>query len=422
MQEDFLHYVWQFQKVSTQTLLLEEKEPLQVIQVGLHNTEVSGPDFLNATLLINTIKWVGHVEVHLKSSDWNVHKHQLDPAYNAVILHVVWEHDCTVFRQDGSKLPTLVLSEWVSKPFLEKYTKWQLRKSSFLLCKPEIHKVDSTLFNAYKERLFISRLESKTSQVLQLLEYTKGDWEAVLFMSLASALGAKINTESFLSIAQSVSFKIVRKIHNKPCHLEALLLGQAGLLKRPLKDSYQEQLHETYTYLAGKFSLNQDGVIAPKFFRLRPSSFPTIRLSQLAEMYKRASFFELLMQANTFQDICKLFKVPASTYWHTHYVFGKESTFREKVLTNTRIALLVLNAILPIKMAYQKEMGKPFFDNILALADTLPPEKNKYLSTFIDSGIKVANAKESQALIELYKHYCLEKKCLQCSIGHQILK
>ena len=71
------------------------------------------PDFLQAEIKIGELHWAGSVELHLKSSDWYRHQHQLDKAYDAVVLHVVWEDDIEVCLANGSLLPTLALSNYV---------------------------------------------------------------------------------------------------------------------------------------------------------------------------------------------------------------------------------------------------------------------------------------------------------------------
>ena len=96
MQEDFLHYIWQYQKVTTSKFKTVQGKTLQVITAGELNTN-SGPDFYNSRIVIGDQEWVGTVEIHLKASDWFVHRHQNDSAYNNVILHVVWENDVASF-------------------------------------------------------------------------------------------------------------------------------------------------------------------------------------------------------------------------------------------------------------------------------------------------------------------------------------
>jgi hypothetical protein len=68
-------------------LRTSNNEEVTVANVGQY-LELAGPDFL--MLKIGNQMWAGNVEIHLKSSDWYVHHHERDAAYENVILHVVW--------------------------------------------------------------------------------------------------------------------------------------------------------------------------------------------------------------------------------------------------------------------------------------------------------------------------------------------
>ena len=108
MQEAFLHFLWQYQNFTDFQLKTTDGQSVKVLKIGFLNSN-AGPDFLDARLLINDIEWVGHVEIHLKASDWFVHGHQQNPAYQNVILHAVWEADKPILHPDGSAIPTLLL-------------------------------------------------------------------------------------------------------------------------------------------------------------------------------------------------------------------------------------------------------------------------------------------------------------------------
>ena len=92
MKEKLLHYIWQYQLFNNQQLKTIEGESLMVINPGFLNTN-QGPDFLSGKIKIQNTFWVGSIEIHIKSSDWDLHKHSTDNNYNNVVLHVVWNHD-----------------------------------------------------------------------------------------------------------------------------------------------------------------------------------------------------------------------------------------------------------------------------------------------------------------------------------------
>ena len=100
MQEDFLHYIWKHKAFDTSELKTSKNKVVDILQLGQHNRN-AGPDFFNAQLIIDGQLWAGNVEIHIKASDWYVHHHETDKAYDNVILHVVWEDDSEIFRNIG---------------------------------------------------------------------------------------------------------------------------------------------------------------------------------------------------------------------------------------------------------------------------------------------------------------------------------
>src|SRR5699024_9600487 len=109
-----------------------------LINSGKHNEHESGPDFFNAKLKIAEQLWAGNVEIHIKASDWYAHGHETDPAYDNVILHVVWENDTEIFRKDNSPIPTLELKNLVSSETLGNYQNLLLAdRQKWINCEPD---------------------------------------------------------------------------------------------------------------------------------------------------------------------------------------------------------------------------------------------------------------------------------------------
>ena len=107
--EQLLHYVWKHKIFPLMPLQTTSGQPVEVIDPGLPNMN-AGPDFFNAKLKIDGTLWVGNVEVHTQASDWLLHRHDRDKAYDTVILHVVGESNCDVYRTNGELVPQMVLT------------------------------------------------------------------------------------------------------------------------------------------------------------------------------------------------------------------------------------------------------------------------------------------------------------------------
>ena len=421
MQEDFLHYIWKHKKFRFNNLKTTTGEPVVVTSVGQHNFN-SGPDFFNAKLKIGEQLWAGNVEIHIKSSDWFLHGHEQDKAYDNVILHVVWDDDTEVFRKDNTPIPTLQLKDVVVASMLNNYEKLFAKQNKWINCEHDFASTDDFIITNWLERLYFERLERKSGTIETLLAASKNDWELVLFKMLTKNFGLKVNGESFFSLAQSIDFSIIRKTQSNLRVLEALLFGQAALLEQDVEDAYYISLTKEYEFLKQKFNLQNKQVLPLQFFRLRPPNFPTIRLSQLANLYNtHQNLFSKVIELNQLEDFYELFKISTSEFWKTHYTFQKESKTSNKMLTKSFIDLLLINTILPIKFSYAKQKGEEIDSEITKIAMALTSEKNSIIDAFNNLKKISKSSLESQALIQLKTEYCNKNKCLQCAIGNSLI-
>jgi len=203
----------------------------------------------------------------------------------------------------------------------------------------------------------------------------------------------------------------------------SMLYAFAGFLdKTILGDNYYSSIQMEFTFLKAKFHLPNPPQQNPEFFKLRPSNFPTIRLSQLANLYGlHQNLFSRVINAKGVGEIYSVFKVAASEYWDNHYTFGKVSDKHSKKLTRKFVDLLIVNTVLPIKLGYAKHRGRDVPEEILDIISVLASESNTVVSKFKTLNVQFPSAKESQAIIQLYNEYCTKNKCLQCAVGHQLL-
>jgi len=420
MQEDFLHYVWKHKVFSTTSLKTTRGESISVLKLGEHNHN-SGPDFFNSQLSIDGQLWAGNVEIHVKSSDWYVHGHEKDKAYDNVILHVVWEHDTDIFRNDNSVIPTLELKNFVDVHLINNY-KELLQSKSWINCETHYSEVDEFVLNNWLERLYIERLERKSGEILKFLKDSQNDWETVLFKMLLKNFGLKVNGEAFLSLANSLDYSVVRKLQHNTLDFEALLFGQAGLLEDDVQECYFLDLKKRYQFLKQKFKLNNQGVLPLQFFRLRPPNFPTIRLSQFVNLYVlEQQLFSKIINANTVDELYILFGKGVTEFWRTHYTFKAVSKKSKKNISKSFIDLLIINTIIPLKFSYAKAMGENIEEELFDLIKSLKIEKNSIVDKYLQLRTIEKNALSSQALLQLKTFYCDKNNCLQCAIGNSLI-
>lgn len=422
MNEDFLYYVWQYKLFSKTKLFTSDSQEIHIKKTGNHNKN-EGPDFLNCQIEIDDQLWVGNIEMHMKSSDWYLHKHEEDVNFDSVILHVVWEHDSDIFMRNNKPLPTIELKNYVNQTILENYNSLIYHKQNWISCENQIENVGSFIIKNWLERLYFNRLEQKSIFIKSLLEKTNNDFEAVLFQLLAKNFGLKVNGDAFLLLSKSIDFGVVRKVRFDENQLTALFFGQAGFLEEELSGNYHQKLKIEYHYLKHKYKLSAISKSNFQFFRMRPHNFPTIRIAQLASLYaNHQNLFSNLMNLNIKEEFYQVFSLKINEFWQTHYTFETISKKSPKKLSKSFIDLILINTIIPLKFVYLKSRGEVDEQDLLSLIRQIPSEKNSIITKFLKLKINANNAMESQSLLELKNNYCTKKRCLQCAIGNSLLR
>lgn len=419
--EELLHYVWKHKLFPLGEQITDDGKPLEIIDPGLPNRN-AGPDFFNAKVKLNGVLWVGNVELHTASSDWTVHGHQSDPAYDSVVLHVVERIDTDVYRHNGEKVPQWQLScpSWVEKHYQE------LRASDiFPPCYTVLRSLSKLTIHSWLSALQTERFEEKTQQIGSRLERLGQNWEQAFFITLARYFGFGLNGDAFETWAWNLCFRAVDKYRDNPFQVEAIFLGQAGLLNEEQGDDYYLRLRKEFLYLQHMFGLKVMDVSLWRFLRTRPGNFPYVRLAQLAHLYSvSAGLFSQLMEADSLKKVRLLLSTSTSDYWETHYVFGKKNLGRKsKLLSESSLNVLIINAVIPFLYAYGLHQSKEeLCQRASDFLEELKAENNYVTRLFEGAGVVARSAADSQALLQLKKGYCDPKKCLYCRFGYEYLK
>jgi len=416
--EKLLQFIWRFRYYNQSDLVLESGASIQIFFPGQLNPN-QGPDFLNAKIKIDTTVWVGHIELHLKRSDWDRHAHSEDRNYQNVILHVVLQNDLTA---ETVNIPVLVLQHRIPNLLLEKYEEW-MHSINFIACEKNIRQVNDIIWFAWKQRLVIERMERRSILILEQFQQSQSNWQELFWWLIAANFGLKVNAAAFEAIARTLPLKLVTRHKNNILQLEALLLGQAGLLESGFEEDYALMLKREYIFLKNKYHL-RPAYEPVHFLRMRPVNFPTIRLAQLAQLVHRSShLFSWVKEAASVKEVMDSLEVTANDYWHYHYRLDEPAAFRIKTLGKQMIENLIINTIVPVLFSY----GVLHHDQIIKakalrwLEETLS-EKNSILQKWTNIGIESKTATDSQALLELKSMYCDRKRCLECAVGNSLLK
>ncbi len=422
MKEEFIAYLWKNRLIRQEGIFTTDGGAVAIIDPGTENRD-AGPDFTTSRIRIDDTLWVGHAEIHIRSSDWFRHKHHFDPAYDNTILHVVYEHDEMAVSTKEEAIPTLEVKHLFNSNLLANYTKLR-SATSWVPCQRSLKHVGSFHYETWLTRLLVERFERKVSEIRQYLQSFAFDWERTFYFFLARNFGFRVNAVPFGLVMQKTPLQVLLKHRDQLHILEAILFGQAGLLPESVACDYEQNLKEEYLYRQKTLGLSPVSSAIWKFGRLRPANFPTIRIAQFAMLiHKRDKLFEWITIQQDKNKFLQQFRVRASNYWDTHYRFGSVSDACPKVLGEEAIFNIMINTIAPFMFLYGKESMKPgLTSSAIDLMHAIPPESNQLIHRWKELGMVAQSAADSQALIELKKWYCTARRCLQCQIGFHVLR
>ena len=436
MREEFLYYLWE-NRLTDKDLKTTEGESVEMVATGYRNTD-SGPDFLEAKIQIGDKLWAGHVEIHVKTSDWNRHGHQSDKAYKNVILHVVYENDTQV-----NDIPTLELKGHFDESLFAQYQKL-ISSKNWIPCEKSIAKVPIFTRLSWLDRMAVERLESKSETVTKILEANQFDWEDALYKLLMRYFGLKVNNEAFETLSNILPFKTLLKHADNLTQVEAMLMGCAGFLEDDFTEEYPLLLKREFAVMKAKFNLITMPAERWRFMRMRPSNFPTIRLAQMAQLiHKNGCLFSKIREAKNGNEVKALFDVAASEYWKTHWRFNQRlpqcdsptsqksgavglsyhgSRKTPKHLGDTTADVLIINAVAPLLFCYGKlHKNESVCETAIQFLEETEAEDNAIIRHYASCGITAQNAMQTQGLLHLYSYFCKRKRCIECRIGNVLL-
>ncbi|MCK4919427.1 MAG: DUF2851 family protein [Bacteroidales bacterium] len=418
MKEEFLHYIWKYRLFTTEYLYFNNQK-IEVLEIGEHN-QSSGPDFFNSKIKIGETIWVGNVEIHVKASDWHRHGHQKDPAYENVILHMVFENDKQIFRSNGEEIPSGRIT--FNPEILARY-KELIRLEENKECFSYFAKMEKVIYYDWLEKLEFMRLERKMQIVTEILKRNHYHWDAALYEMLAMAVGMKLNAVPFRLLTQAVPLEFTLKKRNKIISLLAAFYGKAGFLENENSFLKYNILTKEYTalkHLLPKTYLNHQSW---KKMRARPTGFPEIRIAQFINLVINIfPFFEKLKACENVNNLREIIVLGIKNNFNEiSELLGNDKILKSNPGKKT-IDSIIINSIVPFLFYYGKFTNKEAVkQNSIKILEDLPAENNEIIKKWNKFGIVAENAFDSQALIELKTQFCHKQRCMECMIGHQIL-
>lgn len=419
--EQLLYHIWKYGLYEGKELRTTSGERFEVIDAGIYNPN-SGPDFFNAKIRSGHTVWAGNIEIHQYSSDWYQHQHHKDKTYDSVILNVVMRHDSEIYRTNGEKIDQFVMQ--ISDRLLSDYAFLQDHSPSVIPCAFRLGEISEVILSDWKTSLGMERILNKSERVKLLVDRYAGNWEEAFYVLLARSFGTGINSEPFERLARSLPLSYLLKHIDSLLQTEAFLFGQAGFLEdEECRHPYYQLLQREYALLRAKFRLTPLPRSMWRFFRLRPASFPQVRIACLAALlHTYPRLFSTFITAGSLQELKKPFQISLHAFWENHYQFDSVSVEKNKGLGFQTVESILINTLIPVLFAYAGRTDQVVFEErAVDFLESLSPENNMYVRAWQSAGISVKNAFDSQAVIQLQKEYCDQKKCLYCRIGHQLL-
>lgn len=423
MEEQLLQFIWHRKLFDSTALTTTTGESIAILHTGTPNHD-QGPDFLLSRIKVGEQIWAGHVEIHIRSSAWYLHMHEQDAHYNNVILHVVWQEDRAATTADGYRIPCLELSTRVDTVLLDRY-RHLMNNEEWVPCGSSLMSVSAIVRTSWLERMMAERLEQKTEAVLRILHRCTDNWEQTFYMMMTRQLGAPVNSEAMETLSANIPLSLLRKYMDRQDQMEAILFGAAGMLGRQVNHPYVYQLNREFDFLKNKYGIKPMAALQWKFLRMRPASFPTLRIAQLTSIIVGSDHFvSHLENRMSGAEWVKFFSVaPMHDFWKEHYHFTLASSFSEKPLGKTTSHALVINVVAPFMFVYGKHLGKPHLkDDALMLLEDMSAERNSIITGWNQLGWEASNAGQTQAMLQLKKSYCDHRRCLHCAIGLQVIR
>lgn len=426
--KDLLCYCWKHKLL--QSYVTTSGKEVEVSDQGLFSRN-QGPTFFNAKLRMDHTLWVGNVQILANASDWYVNGFDLNQKYNTVILVVCDNIDSKILNQKGEEVP--MIQGIIPANVLRNSEALTAPMTGQILCKHYICEYTSKLIrHAWIAAMQTEYLEEKSEHIKEVQKLS-GSFDITAFIMLCRSFGFGRNDDNMEELGKSIRLSILEHYRDDLFQIEAIILGQAGLLeleaipekyqKSALNEGYFARLRNEYLYLAHKHLLKPIRVVWQKFGP-GPQQYPHVVLSMLANMfYVKNVSANAILGLDSASECYHIMTMHPTPYWQTHFCFGAETKKSEKILSQDRRSYIIASFVIPfLFFAGRAKSEDDYCDRAFDIIEQMKPFKTIESNGFTKMGLLPETAGDTVALIQLQNNYCDKHDCLRCRFGFEFIK
>jgi hypothetical protein len=440
--------IWQDYLPGRTDLVTEENEPVEIVYPGRPNDD-RGADLRDAIIATRRGRLKGDIEIHVKSSGWWAHHHHRDPAYNRVILHVVFWNDtaAAVVLQNGHKVPTLALHKFIEVPGDRSVSPVYPSVITPMPCRSTVHHWDSSftggVLEEAGEQRFLSRVEGFQEA------FSRDGVGQTLYEGIMAALGYARNKDAMAELARRMPLHRLEAaasagMPGAEClaGYQARLMGMAGLLPSPqagwrptdkIADVWVDKLEKAWVDGGETAAMSAADW---RFFKVRPGNYPSRRIAAMSYLllrYRKPGLQVGLMNSldevaveGEYRCLEECLLVAAADYWGRYLDFGLPAgRVVPALLGRERAADIVVNVLLPLAAARGRagahpELSEKAFDIYHRYPALAENTIEKHMRRQLGLGRYLVNtASRQQGLLHIYKTRCSEGKCRGCPMSQE---
>lgn len=442
--EHLVQCIWYDRLFRQAGLKTDDGRSLKIVSPGWWN-HGEGPDFKGAQIVFDGRPRTGDVEIHLRSSGWKQHGHNLDQRYDEVMLHVVLDEDQsppTARTTEGHLLPLLTLAPYLESEIEQLAEELRVDRfpyeveGSYGKCASVVEGGGLDTMQEFVTLAGEWRIINKARQMRERIDRIGAD--QAIYEMIMVACGFSHFKEHFKAVARQLPYERAQQLGKENALLlEGALLQISGLFPDSLPEERKAVPH--IARLRGLRNSRLDGLrsmpLTWKRLGVRPVNYPERRMAGAATLLAKTANAGL---ADTIDLIWKSDLPPlkrrrefealfpsAMGFWATHCTWdGKTMATPVAPIGSGRVRSIIGNVFVPMGLALARgSRNRDYEERVLEFFAALPKEpENRIIKIMLPrvygSQIpKKIDFRMQQGLIQMYQDWCEPNpSCAKCRV------